>query len=148
MSGCMEAKPTPFGSAAPAGGSLSVSGRASFGQASISAMSMRWSALHDAASAIAALAGIEAPGMTAQQRNFPASIRDAGGWRREQAEYGIEDLSAVMEPGLSALLAVHARGSDARAAANALWDEFVRARDAVLALLPPPGANGPLRRAG
>jgi len=124
---------------APASGSLPGSGRASFGQASVSAMSMRWSALHDAAGAVAALAGIEAPLMSAQLRNFPAAIRDAGGWRRAQAEIGVEDMTAVMEPGLTALLAVHARGADAATPAAVLWHEFCRARDAVLGLLPPHG---------
>lgn len=110
-------------------------------------MSMKWSALHDAASVAAMLAGVAAPPMTAQQRNFPAVMRDAGGWRRDLAEQGVEDLSAVMEPGISALLAVHARGVDPAAAAAALWREFVAARDALLALAPPPGAMGPLRSA-
>ncbi len=143
----MDATPISFASASPADGSLPGSGRASFGQASTSAMSMRWSALHDAAAVVASLAGIEAPAMTLQQRNFPAAIRDAGGWRREQAEAGIEDISAVMEPGLTALLAVQARGADAGAAAAALWEEFVRARDAVTGLLPASQAQGPRRSA-
>jgi len=121
-------------------------GRAEFGQASISAMSMKWSALHDAAGLVATLAGSIPEPMGAQLRNFPAAIRDAGGWRRELAEQGVEDLSAVMEPGLSALLAVNARGADPTAPAMALWREFVAARDALLALAPPPGSNGPIRR--
>jgi len=143
----MDAMTTSFASAAPAIGPLPGSGRASFGQASTSAVSMRWSALHDAAAVVASLAGIEAPAMSAQQRNFPAAIRDVGGWRREQAETGIEDISAVMEPGLSALLAVQARGADAGAPAAALWEEFVRARDAVIGLLPVSPAQGPRRSA-
>jgi hypothetical protein len=121
-------------------------GRAQFGKASASAMSMNWSALHDAADAAALLAGIAPAPMTSAQRNFPAVMRDAGGWRRELAEQGVEELSAVMEPGISALLAVHARGVDPTAAASALWREFVTARDALLALTPP-GAAGPLRTA-
>ena len=113
-------------------------GRARFGQASASAMSMKWSALHDAASAAATLAGIAPEPMSAEQRNFPAVMRDAGGWRRELAEQGVEDLSAVMEPGLSALLAAHARGVDPAHAASALWSEFVSSRNALLGLSPPP----------
>lgn len=119
------------------GGALPGSGRASFGQASSNALSMRWSALHDAAAAVAALAGIPAEPMDALARGFPARVRDAGGWRRELAEQGVDDLSAIMQPGLAALLAVNARGGDARAAGLALWQEFVGARDGLLALLPP-----------
>lgn len=83
------------------------------------------------------IAAIEAPQMTREVRNFPAVIRDAGEGRRKLAEQGIEDISAILEPGLSALLAAHARGSYPRAAAAALWEEFLRARDGVMALTPP-----------
>ncbi len=119
------------------GGALPGSGRAEFGQASASAMSMKWSALHDAATVIATLAGLSAEPMRPEVRNFPAIMRDAGGWRRHLAEQGIGDLSAVMEPGLGALLAVHARGADPATAALALWQEFQAARAALLALSPP-----------
>jgi len=116
-------------------------GRASFGQASVSAMSMKWSALHDAAGVVAALAGRTAEPMTATLRNFPATVRDAGGWRRAHAEQGVDDLAAIMEPGLAALLAVHARGADPGPAARSLYDEFLAARTAVLALAPAPTAT-------
>lgn len=129
----------------PAGGTLPSSGRAEFGQASASAMSMKWSALHDASSVVAMLAGIAAEPMRPEVRNFPALMRDVGGWRREAADQGIEDLSAVMEPGLAALLAVHARGINPAPAALALWQEFHAARSAILALSPPPSASAPRR---
>jgi hypothetical protein len=108
---------------------------------------MKWSALHDAAGAVAALAGQQVEAMTLEIRNFPAVMRDAGGWRRELAEQGIADLAAVMEPGLSALLAVHARGMHPRSAALALWQEFLTARSGLLALAPPGGNLGPRRNA-
>jgi hypothetical protein len=75
--------------------------------------------------------------MTTEVRNFPAVMRDVGGWRRSLAEQGIEDLAAVMEPGLAALLSVHARGADPAPAAATLWEEFHTARAALLALVPP-----------
>ena len=131
--------------AAPGVGALPTSGRPEFGQASASAMSMKWSALHDAAGVVATLAGIAAEPMRPEVRNFPAVMRDAGGWRRNLAEQGIEDLAAVMEPGLAALLAVHARGINPATAALALWQEFCAARAALLALTPPPEESG-LRR--
>ncbi|MDG2004879.1 MAG: hypothetical protein P8J20_16270 [Novosphingobium sp.] len=127
------------------GSHLSRSGRAEFGQGSASALSMKWSALHNAASAVALLAGEEARGMTPEIRNFPAVIRDVGGWQRELADQGIADLAAVMEPGLCALLAVHARGRHPHGAAQALWQEFLTARDTILALIPPGGSHGPKR---
>lgn len=123
------------------------SGRPQFGQGSASALSMKWSALHDAAGAVAILAGLEPSGMTPEVRNLPAVMRDAGGWRRALTEQGIADLTAVMEPGLSALLAVHARGMCPKAAALALWQEFLAARDSLMALAPPSGNFGPKRSA-
>lgn len=109
-------------------------------------MSMQWAALHDAAGVVAKLAGIAAEPMTAEIRNFPAVMRDAGGWRRKLAEQGIADLAAVMEPGIAALLAVQARGVNPAAAALALWQEFQAARTALLALTPPPGSIPPVLR--
>ena len=126
----------------PAGtGSLPTSGRAEFGQASASAMSMKWSALHDAVNVVGLLAGLAAEPMRPEIRNFPAVMRDVDGWRRAQTEHGIDDLSAIMQPGLAALLAVHARGTNPAVPALALWQEFHAARAALLALVPPPGTN-------
>lgn len=142
----MDATPFSFGQP-PLTPILSASGRPLFGQATASLMSMKWSALHDAAAAVAAIAGLAAETMRPEVRNFPAMMRDAGGWRRELAEQGIEDLSAIMEPGLAALLAAHARGMDASAPALALWQEFHTARNALLELMPPPASSGPLRSA-
>ncbi len=97
---------------------------------------MKWAALHDAAAVIAPMAGMAPEPMTAELRNFPAIIRDAGGWRQNLAEQGIEDLAAIMEPGIAALLAAYARGTNPAAAALALWEEFRAARAALLELAP------------
>jgi len=70
-------------------------------------------------------------------QNFPQALRDFAGWRRNLALQGVEDLAAILDPGLAALLAVHDSGSDAAPAASALWQEFLAARDALLALAPP-----------
>ena len=104
-------------------------------------MSMKWSALHDAVGVAGMLAGIAAEPMRAELRNYPAVMRDAGGWRRQKAEQGIDDLAAIMEPGLAALLSVNARGVNPAVAAMALWQEFQAARSALLALAPPPGTS-------
>jgi len=108
---------------------------------------MRWAALADAGQVVALLAGMEPERTTPEARNFPALIRDADPWRREQAQNGIADLAGVMEPGMAALLAVNARGADSRPAAMALWREFVAARGAILSLLPATGSLGPRRPA-
>jgi hypothetical protein len=108
-------------------------------------MSMKWSALHDAVAVVGSLTGMAPEPIRPEIRNFPAMMRDVGGWRCELAVQGIDDLSAVMEPGLAALLAIHARGVNPAPAALALWQEFQVARAALLALTPPPEEAAPRR---
>lgn len=121
--------------------------RGQFGLGGAAASSRKWAALQDAANVVASLAGFEPERPGPEVRNFPALIRDAAAWRRELAEQGIDDMTAMMQPGIAALLGVNARGADTRPAALALWREFRAAREAVLALLPPSGAMGPPRSA-
>ena len=93
----------------------------------------------DAAGVVAMLAGITVEPLKPELRHFPATMRDAGGWRRTMAEQGIDDLAAVMEPGIAALLSVHARGINPKIPAQALWQEYLAARNGLMALVPPPG---------
>jgi hypothetical protein len=123
----------------PVADSFPGAGRAEFGQAASSALSMRWAALNDAAALVCKLAMIVPEARTPELRNFPAIMRDVGGWRQLLAEQGIDDLAAMMEPGLAALLAVHARGQSPAPAALVLWREFHAARAALLDLVPPLG---------
>ena len=116
-------------------------------RAAPSAMSVQWAALQDAGAAVGALAGLASEKPSPQLRNFPALIKDAGGWRHELAERGVADLAAIMQSGLKALLAVHARGQDPTAAALTLWREFHAGRAALLALTPQAGSMGPRRSA-
>jgi hypothetical protein len=126
----------------------SVASRAeSSGLLAPSPMSLQWDALHDAAAAVAAMAGLAAEKPDAQVRDFPAMIEDAGGWRFELARNGIADLSAMMRPGVTALLAVSARGQDPTAAALSLWREYHHARAALLGLVPEQEAVEPLHEA-
>ena len=111
------------------------------------ALSMKWTALQDAAGVVAGLAGLGPERLTADIRNFPARVRDTGADRRRLAANGIDDLAAVMEPGLAALSAVIARGADARPAALALWRDFQAARAALLTLAPSHATLGPRRSA-
>ena len=106
---------------------------------------MQWAALQDAGAAVGALAGLASEKPTPQLRNFPALIKDCGGGRLALAERGVGDLAAIMQPGLKALLAVHARGQDPTAAALTLWREFHAGRAALLALVPQEGSMGPRR---
>jgi len=114
---------------------------------SAQSFSVQWAALQDAAAAVATMAGLAPEKSTPQIRNFPAIIKDVGGWRFELANDLVGDLTAMMRPGLTALLAVNARGQDATAAAVTLWREYHYSRNAVLALIPDSGDLGPRRSA-
>ena len=105
-----------------------------FGSGSASAFSMKWAALHDVAAAVARIGGLEDGPLPSRVRNFPVMMRKATAFQRELAEQGLEDLAAVMTPGLAALLATLARGADPRPAAAALWREFAKGRDRLLDL--------------
>ncbi|WP_232843116.1 hypothetical protein [Allopontixanthobacter confluentis] len=102
------------------------------------AFGQQWAALEEAGMAVAVMAGVEAHAAadTSVLRAFPSLIEKTGGWKMELARNGVADLSAFMQPGLAALLAVNARGQDAQPAARALWQEFSKARDALLGLVP------------
>lgn len=104
-------------------------------------MSMKWSALRHAAGIVAGLAGLAAHEPQQAERNFPAIIREAGGWRLTLAEQGVDDLAAIMESGLVALLGLNAGGGNPQAAALALWQEFRSASAALLDLVPPSAAQ-------
>jgi hypothetical protein len=110
-------------------------------------LSGQWAAVQDAAEAVAMLARIAPEEPTRKIRNFPTLIRDVDGWRLSLAKNQLEDIAAMMQPGLAALLATNARGQDATAAALTLWQEFHAAREAVLSLIPDTGAMGPRRSA-
>lgn len=125
--------PPPFGA------------RPSFGHALTGTTNLRWVALQDAGWVVAALAGIapEKPGP--EIRDLPVMLRNASERVRERVGFGIDDLAAVMEAGLSALLAAKASGADASAPALALWREFTKGRAALFALVPPSGTANPAR---
>ena len=103
------------------------------------AMSLKWTALHEAAAVVSNLAEMAPEYRTPDIRNFPIIMRDTGGWRYALAQRGVDDLAAMMEPGIAALLAVQTQGGPTLAAAKALWQEFKSARGALLDLVPPLG---------
>lgn len=130
----MDATPTMTGRDLPDGGGRAASCAEA---ADLAPLCRKWSVLHEAAAAVAVIAGLRAEPLRGAVARFPTEVGEAGGWRCEMARQGIEDLSAMLEPGLSALLAACSRGVSCVVPAQALWREFVAARDALLKLVPP-----------
>jgi hypothetical protein len=94
----------------------------------------QWSAVSEAASVIAILAAVDERASTADHLAFPLGLRRAPERRKPLIEQAMDDLIAMLELGLAALLTVHEAGTDARPAAMALWQEFIAARQGLLAL--------------
>ena len=95
-----------------------------------------WDAVHQAAEAVGALAQLGQEARDPQAMALPARAAELGGRHYDAVARGIEDLSAVMQPGLRALLALTAQGRDTTPAALTLWREFHLARAAILGLVP------------
>lgn len=95
------------------------------------AATANWAALREAGDVVAALAGVD----PVESPDLPAMMRNAPKWRRELAERTIETIAAAMRPGIQGLWAIAGRGAEPRPAALALWREFTRARDDLLALM-------------
>lgn len=134
----MNALSGPFSVAPDSGESTASEGSGGFGHRPAGVIGTKWAVLHDAAAVVATLAGVEGEVMASELRDFPAAIHEAGGWRLARAMEALDDLSAIMESGLAALLALSTNGALSSAPAEALWEEFEVARAALLALLPPP----------
>ncbi|QIQ87406.1 hypothetical protein [Erythrobacter sp.] len=99
----------------------------------LGSLARRWHGLHEQAAGLAALAGLAPEAESGAVAGFSARLGEASEWQRELAWQGIEDIDAMMRPGLAALETLTARGQEAAAPALALWREFHAARDAVLA---------------
>lgn len=100
-------------------------------------LGQRWAALAGAAQVIAQLAGIANQAELAAAITPPAGLLAITGKRGALIDQALEDLLAVLEPGLTALLHVHQRGGASGPAAMALWQEILRARQGLAALIPP-----------
>ena len=100
------------------------------------ALAVQWDAVHEAAAAVAILAQLGGGEASDAIRTLPERAVAKGGPQLDLARRGIDDLAAVMQPGLRALLALTAKGQDTTSAALTLWREFHTARAAVLALVP------------
>ncbi|MEE4153174.1 MAG: hypothetical protein V2I27_03365 [Erythrobacter sp.] len=94
----------------------------------------RWALLHAAAARVAELAELAPDRENGEIAGFPGAIEMADPWRRELAAQGLEDIEAMLRPGLFALETIIARGGSPLAPALALWREFHGAREALLRL--------------
>jgi hypothetical protein len=99
-------------------------------------LALKWAALQEAAEAVRLLSGHSGIQPHPESRDLAETLLHADQWRQELVREAVEDLLAVMEAGLVALLAIHERGGNPAAAALALSEEFHAAEAAVLALVP------------
>lgn len=102
-----------------------------------STMSRRWDALHETANQLAQMAHLSPDRHSPTTDVFSEMLDHATGWQREVVAQGIDDIDAMMQPGMAALTTLVQRGQDATAPALALWCEFHHARDAVLSAVRP-----------
>lgn len=100
------------------------------------AIGVRWAALHERAREIGRFAALADEPFDDQLASFPARISEAGIDALGLAQRGLEDIDAILQPGLAALRSISARGQEPTAPALALWREFHAARQALLALCP------------
>lgn len=99
------------------------------------AFAERWRALHDQAGRIAEMAQLSPERFEGAIAALPDRIGDAPDWKRSLAWQHIEDIDAMMRPGLAALATITSRGLSAHVPALALWREFYNARGSVMALV-------------
>lgn len=100
-------------------------------------LAQRWEELHSAAAQLAKVADLAPERFEGRLAAFPDLLGEANEWQRELAWQGVEDIDAMMRPGLTALGTLEQRGSDVTAPAIALWREFYCAREAVLFAVEP-----------
>ena len=94
----------------------------------------KWEALHETAQVIGTMAQLAREDYSGEIAAFPNAVVLAGTAKQELAEQGLEDLDAIIQPGVTALLAIEARGKDVTAPALALWREFYSSRQSMLTL--------------
>ena len=96
-----------------------------------------WQAIHRDAAQIAAFAQLAAEKPSPRVTGFAERASTALPWNRALATRALDDLAAVLAPGLLALRLIEAEGRDPTAPALALWQEFHRSRAALLDLVEP-----------
>lgn len=99
-------------------------------------LAAKWGAIHEAARAVGALAqlGDEPPSEAVTSLPNRAAALDPQ--KFGLIERMVDDIDAIMQPGIAVLLAPEIANRQSVDAALSLWCEFRNARDAVLALAP------------
>lgn len=103
-------------------------------------LAQRWEDLHSQAAQLAKLAHL-APEGRADLASIPVLLGEGHEWQRELAWQALEDIDAMMQPGMVALRTMTSRGQDANAPALALWREFHAARESVVGLVRDPAES-------
>lgn len=101
----------------------------------VEALARRWDDLHAQGAELCELAGLSNETVAVDGVVLAAMLEDASEWQRNLAWQQIEDIDAMMQPGLTALRTIASRGQDILSPAQALWREFHAAREAVLHLI-------------
>jgi hypothetical protein len=96
---------------------------------------LRWDEMHDQAARLAELAKVAQPVATLTEAQFVALLQAAPSRERQLVWQGVEDIGAMLQPGLVALGTLKRRGQDTAIPAAALWQEFVAARDGLIDIL-------------
>ena len=99
----------------------------------------RWEQLQRQAQSLAKLAGLAPESDQVSAAEFSKLLDDTGRWQSDLAREAIEDMDAMVRPGIAALKTLCDRGQDTTAPALALWREYYVARGRVLELLAPQG---------
>ncbi|WP_324828868.1 hypothetical protein [Qipengyuania zhejiangensis] len=100
----------------------------------VATLANQWDAVHEAAAAVGNLAQLGREIVSEDVVSLPLRAAEKGGWHYDMVARRIDDLSAIMQPGLRALLSLTAKGQDTTIAALTLWREFHSARAAILVL--------------
>ncbi|QKG70836.1 hypothetical protein [Erythrobacter mangrovi] len=101
----------------------------------VATLANQWEAVHEAAAAVGHLAQLGREVVGDEVVGLPLRAAEKGGWHYEMVARGVDDLAAIMQPGLRALLSLTAQGQDTTAAALTLWHEFHTSRSAILSLI-------------
>ncbi|QFT76455.1 hypothetical protein [Erythrobacter sp. THAF29] len=101
----------------------------------VETLARRWDEIHAKAAELSALAQLAQENPVADGAALAKMLREASEWRRNLAWQQIEDIDAIMQPGITALRTITARGGDVLAPAQALWREFHAAREGVLGMI-------------
>ncbi|MEP3052013.1 MAG: hypothetical protein ABJP48_04640 [Erythrobacter sp.] len=97
-------------------------------------LARKWASLHEQSAQLTEMAGLATERFTEELAQFPDRVSQTGEWTQDLAQRGLDDMDAMMQPGITALHTISARGQDVTAPALALWCEFHRARAAILQL--------------